>query len=248
MTQLSVVMIVKNEATQLERCLNSVAWADDCLVVDTGSTDSTPALAAQLGARVLTHPWSGFGEAKRFAVDSAQHRWVFVLDADEVVTPELRHAIETLLQTEPACSGYRIRRISNYLGQWIRHGGWERDYSLRLFDRERGNFNLRPVHEYVELQGSVGRIDAPLQHYPYARLGIHIQKIDQYTELAARQAVDKGKHSSLAAACLHGLGKFLTMYLLRRGFLDGRAGLALALNSAFYVYLKYLKIWEYSRG
>ncbi len=243
MNPLSVVIITKNEAKNIERCLKSVAWADEIVVADSGSTDGTVEICRAYRCRTVQAEWAGFGPVKKLAVNAAGHDWIFSIDADEEVTPALRTEIERILR-QPDFDGYEIRRTSFYLGRMIRHCGWNRDYPLRLFNRRLGNFNDRLVHEFVVLRGSKGRIEAPLLHYTYPTLSTHISKMDRYSELGAETLLQKGKHGVLSYAILSGVAKFIKMYLLQAGFLDGKAGLILSLNSAFGVYLKYVKLWE----
>jgi glycosyltransferase involved in cell wall biosynthesis len=247
MTPLSVVIITRNEEKNISRCLKSVAWADEIVVVDSSSEDRTPEICREFGCRVLTTEWQGFGRTKQFAVDSASHDWVFSIDADEEVTPDLRQAIRQLLANTPGRAGYRVKRTSFYLGRLIRHSGWNRDYPLRLFDRRRGRFKDKLVHESVTVDGPAGALEAAMLHYTYTTLSQHLQKINHYTSLAARDMHQNGRHSNPPAAVLQGGFKFLKMYVLQRGFLDGREGLILALVSAFGVMLKHLKLSEVAR-
>jgi len=243
---ISVVIITKNEEPVIERCLQSVQWADEIVVVDNGSTDQTPQICRQYGCKVVESEWLGFGLTKQLAVNSATHNWIFSIDSDEVMSEELKDRILKIL-TEPDQKGYRIKRISYYLGKRIKHCGWDRDYQLRLFNRNFGNFNDRIVHESVHIASDVGKIEEPLFHYTYPTIRSHIAKMNRYSELGAEQLFRKGKSASLGGAVIRGAVKFLKMYLLQRGFLDGRIGFLLSWNSALGVYLKYVKLWEKSR-
>jgi len=247
MIPLTVTIITRNEEKNIRRCLASVSWADEIVVVDSRSDDNTPQICRELGCRLLTTDWQGFGRTKQFAVDAASHDWIFSIDADEEVTPALRQALQAVLVADPDRAGFRIKRQSFYLGRLIRHSGWDRDYPLRLFDRRRGRFKDLPVHESVTVEGLAGKIEAPLLHYTYPTLSSHLEKINHYTSLAARELVRRGKRSSTPAAAAKGVLKFLKMFILQRGFLDGREGLILALVSAFGVMLKYLKLAELGR-
>ncbi|MBN2430130.1 MAG: glycosyltransferase family 2 protein [Acidobacteria bacterium] len=248
MIPLTVTIITRNEEKNIARCLASVAWADEIVVVDSFSDDRTPSICREFGCRLLTTDWRGFGRTKQFAVDAATHDWIFSIDADEEVTPELRQALQEMMTTVPCQAGYRIKRQSYYLGRLIRHSGWNRDYPLRLFDRRRGRFKDVLVHESVTVAGRAGKIEAPLLHYTYPTLTSHLEKINHYTSLAAQELVRQGRRSSTPAAVAKGGLKFLKMYILQRGFLDGREGWILAIVSAFGIMLKYLKLAELSRG
>ncbi|MCK4359884.1 MAG: glycosyltransferase family 2 protein [Candidatus Cloacimonetes bacterium] len=243
-SKLSVTVITKNEEKNIKRCLDSVSWADEIVVVDSGSTDKTLEICKKYNCKIIETDWLGFGKIKKFAVDSASYDWIFSIDADEEVTPELEKEIKRLLSKDNPKNGYKIKRISFYLKKWIRYSGWNRDYPLRLFNRKAGNFNENLVHESVRIRGEIGKIDKILKHYTYPNLTSYILKMEHYANLGAEEAVKKGKKSSVFNAIFHGLAKFLKMYFVDRGFLDGRVGLALSINSAFSVYLKYLKIWE----
>lgn len=240
--ELSVVIVAKNEAANMPACLESVSWADEILVLDSGSTDGTLELCRGAGCRVITEPWMGFGPTKRRAVESASHDWVLSVDADERVSAPLAARIRETL-AHPGFSGYRVRRRSHYLGEPVRFSGWQNDRPLRLFDRRAGNFNDRPVHERVVLAGPAGVLEEPLFHHPYPTLESHMAKMTRYAFLGAGQIPGRKRAFTRLGAFFHGHHKFLKMYLFQLGFLDGWTGLVLAKNSAFGVYLKYLKQW-----
>ncbi len=244
----SAALIVKNEENNIRRCLNSIRWIHDIVVFDTGSTDKTPDICREYGCRILKGDWQGFGPAKQFAVSRSLHDWVLVIDADEEVSPQLQQTILSILKS-PEADGYRIRRVSYYLGKQITHSGWNRDYTLRLFNRNQGSFNQKVVHESVQIpSGKIDTIHEPLFHYTYPDINTHLRKISLYTDLAAKSAVHEGKQSNLGMAMMKGKFKFLKMYFLQAGFLDGREGFILAVMSAFGVFLKYVKISRLSRG
>lgn len=247
MPRLSAAIITKDEEARIERCLESLSWVDEIVVVDSGSTDATVELCRRAGCRVVESKWLGFGRTKQLAVDSCSNDWVFVVDADEVVSDELRRRIKEL-PDEPDRSGYTIRRVSYYLGQRIRHCGWGRDFPLRLFDRRRGRFDDRVVHESVQMtEGPVGTLSEPILHHTCPDIETHVRKMVHYARLGAdRQA--ESRRASIASAVARGLWKFVDMYLLKLGFLDGRVGYLLCLNSAFGAYLKRIYIWEARHG
>ncbi len=243
---LSVTIITKDEEHNIERCLKSVQWANEIVVVDNGSTDSTPDICRKYNCKVVESSWLGFGLTKKLAVDYASHDWIFSIDSDEEVSELLKNRILSILKN-PQYNGYRIKRISYYLGKQIRYCGWDRDYPLRLFNCKFGNFNDKIVHESIKLSGEVGKIEEPMYHYTYPTIHYHVEKMNRYTKLGAEHLMDKKKSSSIIQALLRGLTKFIKMYFLQKGFLDGRIGFVLCYNSAFGVYLKYLKLWEKNR-
>ncbi len=247
MQRLSVTIITKNEEKNIERCLTSVAWADEIIVVDSGSTDRTVELCRKFRCKVISSEWLGFGLTKKLAVDSAANDWILSIDADEEVTPELKNKILSMLQTAPKYDGYRIKRKSFYLGKMIRYCGWNRDYPLRLFNRDCGNFNRKSVHESIKISTQSGKIEEPLFHYTYPTIHSHIQKMNHYTELIAEEKAGNAETSAVVSAVLRGTLQFLKSYLFQYGILDGKEGLILSINSGYYTYLKYIKLWEKTR-
>lgn len=246
MQPLSVTIITKNEQSNIERCLQSVQWADEIIVVDSGSTDDTLEICRTYKCKIIETEWRGFGLTKQFAVKQATYNWILSVDADEEVTPDLTNKIQAVLR-EPKFKGYRIKRNSFYLGKMIRFSGWQKDFTLRLFNRNHGNFNSNIVHESVKIEGTIGHISAPLLHYTYPDLSSHVRRMDRYAELGAEQLWAKGKRASIISATSRAAIKFIKMYILKMGFLDGKIGFILATNSAYGVFLKYLKLWEKNR-
>lgn len=247
MPKLTVTVITRNESANLEAALASVAWADEIIVVDAESTDDTTAIARRHGATVAVRPWPGFSAQKNHAASLASHDWILSLDADERVTPALAWQIQALLRTEPSARGYRVPRISHYLGRWIRGTDWYPDYQLRLYDRRAGEWNGRRVHESVRLTGAPGRLTRDLQHYPYRDISHHLATIDRYTTLAAEQMAAEGRTPSIAGVALHPPLAFLRNYLLRRGVLNGSAGFVVSVLNSYYVFLKLAKARELQR-
>ena len=231
--QITATIITKNEAENIRAACESVAWADEILVIDSESTDSTRDLAAQCGARVIVNPWPGFAAQKQLANDSASHDWIFSLDADERVSPELQRSIVALRnQTDSTLlDGYRVARRAFYMGRWIRGGGWYPDYQLRFFKRTRGRWGQRLIHESVTMdQGArVGTLAGDLLHYSMRDTTHHRQMIEErYAPLGARQMLRDGKRTSAWRAAVAGPAAFLRSFLLKGGFRDGRAGLTIA--------------------
>jgi len=242
---ISAAIITKNEEHNIKRCLESLQWADEIIIVDSGSTDQTLTICNNYNCKIIQTEWLGFGRTKQLAVNSTSHDWVLSIDADEVITPELQSAITTLIQESTKADGYYIKRDSYYLQRKIKYSGWQSDYPLRLFNKQHGQFNDAPVHESVEMQSdNLSTIQAPLLHYPHPTITHHIQKINLYSTLGAEKLYKKGKRTSLPYALLSGGVKFIKMYLFKRGFLDGKEGLILALLSGFYSTLKYMKLWS----
>lgn len=241
MAKLSVIIITKNEAANIRACLESVAWADEIILVDSGSSDATVEISRELGAKVFVHDWPGFGAQKNRALSYATRDWVLSLDADERVTPELRAEIESVLQGAQA-DGYEIPRLSSFCGRFMRHSGWYPDYVLRLFRRGKGSFSDALVHESVQLQGSVARLRQPMLHYSYRDLDDVLSKLNSYSSAASVMLQRRGKKGGLAQAVLHGLWAFFRTYILRAGFLDGREGFMLAVSNAEGTYYRYLKL------
>lgn len=242
MTSLSVILITKNESANVDACLQSVAWADEIIVVDSGSTDDTVARCQSYGAKVFTHSdWLGFGQQKNRALDYATQDWVFSIDADERVTPELRAAIQTAM-TQAQFPAYRVSRLSNYCGRFMRHSGWYPDQIVRLFQRGKARFNDALVHETLVVQGEMGLLSGELLHYSYDNLEQVLSKTNAYSTAAAQMKSQQGKSASLTGAVLRGLWTFFRTYCLRLGFLDGRQGFMVAVSNAEETYYRYLKL------
>ena len=239
---LSVIIITKNEARHIAACLQSVSFASEIIVFDSGSTDGTIEIARQHGAVVhQSTDWPGFGPQKNRALEVATQIWVLSIDADERVTPELKQEIiETL--AAPVCEGYFMPRLSELCGQPIRHSGWWPDYVLRLFRREAGCFSDVPVHERVELNGTTAKLHACLLHYPYETLEALIQKMNRYSSDAAHMMFAKGKRAGVLSIVGHSVWTFVRIYLFRRGFLDGRYGFVLAATAAAGSFFRYSKL------
>ncbi|MCF7918579.1 MAG: glycosyltransferase family 2 protein [Candidatus Cloacimonetes bacterium] len=244
MSKISVVIITKDEEKNIIRCLQSVQWADEILVADTGSKDTTLQLAESGGARVIKLSWDGFGRTKQKAVEAAQNDWILSLDADEEVSPELKVKILELQPQLHEAQVYKIKRISWYLGKKIRWCGWQDDFPLRLFNRKTAEFNEKVVHEGVKTKAKISLITAPLNHYTYPNLSDHVSKINFYTNLNVEEKYSKIKKYTITGALFQGMWKFIVMYFFKQGFRDGKTGFLLCENSAIGQYLKYLKLWE----
>ena len=248
--RVSVTVITLNEAANIEACLASVAWADDVLVVDSGSTDGTPDLARARGARVIVRDWSGYTAQKNFAAAEAKHDWILSVDADERVTPELGAEVQTTLARDPAEAGFRVPRVTWHLGRWIRTTDWYPDYQLRLYHRGRASWPTRPVHESVSPTGggAVTQLRGELQHYAYRDLSHHFETMQRYTTLAAEEMRARGRRAGVFDLTVHPWAAFMRNYFLRRGFMDGTVGFLISVMNAYYVFLKFAKLWAIQSG
>jgi len=241
--KISVAIITKDAASDLDRCLASVSFADEIIVLDQGSTDDTAAVCARHGVALHQSKWLGFGPMKQKAVGLCRNRWVLSIDSDEEVTAELRTAIENLV-ADPVEAAFAVNRLSRFLGKWIRHCGWHPEFVVRLFDRERAGFNDKSVHEAVETTGTVGRLPGLMLHYTYETMEQYIAKLNRYTTLAAEQMRAEGRTVNLLQAVVRSKVAFWRMYILRGGLLDGWQGAVLCLSSGFSVLVKYVKLWR----
>jgi glycosyltransferase involved in cell wall biosynthesis len=236
---LSVTIITLDEAAHIAAAIASVSFADEVLVVDAGSVDDTVPIARAHGARVEARVWTGWVDQKNFAAGLATHDWILSLDADERVTPALAAEIEALLASEPPLRGYRVPRVTFHLGRWIRTTDFYPDFQTRLYDRRAARWHGKYVHESVAVDGVVGQLTNELQHYSYRDLRDHLDRINRYTTLAAKQMHESGRRSGPLHLLLHPPAAFLRNYVLRRGFLDGTAGLTLSAVNAYSVFLKF---------
>ncbi len=241
---LSVTIITKNEAGNIEDCLRSVAWAQEIVVVDQFSTDGTADMAKGLGARVYQESWKGFARQKNSAVEKTTGDWILSLDADERITGPLKQEIGETIVRKDAFHGYFIARKNFFSGQWICHGGWYPDYCLRLFKKGSGHFEERAVHEKVLVEGPSGYLRNPLEHFTYRSVADYLIRMERYSRLAALEIPEAKRLSLWQALTLRPALTFLNMYLLRGGFLDGKKGLFLAASYAYYTFLKYYRFSE----
>jgi glycosyltransferase involved in cell wall biosynthesis len=246
---LSACIITYNEADRIEACIRSLAFCDEVIVVDSHSTDGTRERAAALGARVIERDWPGYRSQKQFAVDAALNEWVLCLDADERVSTRLRAEIEALAEHGfPDNAGWSLPRITDYFGRFLRHGNAYPDRLVRLFDRRRGRWIGREIHENTKVDGPVGRLHGHLEHYSYRSLADHYTRMQRYAELMGRSLYEGGRRCGVLPVLLNPLWRFLRGYLLRLGFLDGWRGLVFHLIEAGYVQAKYLHLYIRSRG
>jgi glycosyltransferase involved in cell wall biosynthesis len=245
MVPLSAVLIALDEERTIGEALRSVAFCEEIVLVDAGSSDATRELAAQAGARVIVNtPWPGFVAQRNLAVRAARHDWVLALDADERISPGLRAEIEALRAGGYAAAGYRMPRVAFYLGRSIRGTDWYPDWQVRLFDRTRAAWTGDLVHESVAVRGRIGKLRGELEHYPYADISDHLRKIDSYTTLWARQAHAAGRRSSVPQLMAGTAWAFVRNYVLKRGFLLGSAGLLVSMLNSHYTFVKLAKLRE----
>lgn len=246
--KLSVIVITRDEAANIRACLESVSWADEIIVVDSGSADGTVEIAREMGARVQVHAdWPGFGVQKNRALEYATSEWVLSLDADERVTPELRAEIEGVLSAGGATDAYLVSRLSNYCGRFMYHSGWHPDLLPRLFRRGKARFSDDLVHEHLVVTGNTGTLRGVLLHYAFDNLEEVLHKVNQYSTAGAAMMYQRGRQASLTGALLRGVWSFFRTYVLRGGFLDGREGFMLAVSNAEGTYYRYLKLMLLNR-
>ena len=242
--KVTATVITLNEAANIAAALESLSWADEIIVVDSGSRDDTVAIARRFTDRVVVREWPGYIAQKNFAAEQASHDWIFSLDADERVTPALATEMRELLQDEPVVRGYRVPRVTFHLGRWIRSTDWYPDYQLRLYDRRYARWAGRYVHESVKVDGPVAKLRNDLQHYAYRDISHHLLSMDRYTTLAARQMYEDGRRAGWFDVLIHPRLAFFRNYVLRGGFRDGMPGLIVSAMNAYYVGLKFAKLWE----
>ncbi len=245
---LSVAIITKNEEENIKACLQSVAFAAQIIVVDSGSDDATLEIAATFGCDIYRESWRGFGQQKQLAIDKCSQPWVLVLDADERIPTETEDIIKKIVTDARAqAAGFSFPRKNFFQGRWIRHAGWWPDRVVRLFRRQSGRMTAATVHEAVEVHGQVDHLEVPIEHYTESSLSKILQKIDKYSTLGARESFVAGKRSSPYSAFFRALFTFIQDYIFRLGFMDGRQGLTLAVTDSVNKYFKYAKLSELER-
>jgi glycosyltransferase involved in cell wall biosynthesis len=244
MPSISATIIARNEAAHIASAIRSLSCADEVVVVDSGSTDETVAVARQCGARVISHPWEGFAAQKNFATSQARHDWILSLDADEELDEAARESVLNWKATLPIASGYQFARRARYLGRWILHSGWYPDYKVRLFNRREGEWRGAYVHESVLVDGPVATLPGEILHYTCNSLEEHRERIEFYTDLAAREMLERGERVSVLRRTLGPSWVFLNSYLFRLGIVDGRPGYLIAKMAARYVRRKHAKLEE----
>jgi glycosyltransferase involved in cell wall biosynthesis len=237
----SVVIAARNEAANIGACIESVSWAREILVVEDASTDDTERIARAAGATVLSKAFVTIGLQRNAAISRASCAWILAVDADERGSPELGEEIARVIAAAE-CEGYRVPRRNIFLGREVRHGGWERDRPVRLF-RSRYRYDSRRVHEHVEVTGRIGELSSSLTHEPYASLDSWLEKVGRYSGWWAEDCFEQGKRSGVLSVVFRPPVRFVTMYLARRGFMDGSRGAILAGMAAVSVFAKYARLW-----
>ncbi|MGB7209860.1 MAG: glycosyltransferase family 2 protein [Pyrinomonadaceae bacterium] len=248
---ISAVIITFNEEKNIADAIESVAWADEIIVVDSESSDQTREIATASGAKVLTRKWEGFASQKQFAVDQAENDWVFSLDADERVSPQLREQILALKDSGFLADGYKTPRLSIYMGRPIRHGGWYPDRQLRLFNRKKGRWKDVLIHESFKMNdgAQTGSLAGDIMHYSVENAEYHHRMIgERYAPLAAKQMFDNGRRTSLLKIAIAGPSAFIRTYFLKAGFLDGLPGFVIAKFVAHHAFLKHIILWELQKA
>jgi len=245
--KISAALIARNEAANISEAIKSLSFADQVVVADTGSTDNTVEIAQKLGAEVHSVKFEGFGKTKNKALDYCRGNWVLFVDADERVTSELAEKIINISNSESATAGFLINRLTYFLGKPVRHSGWYPDYILRLFKKEKGKFSSNLVHERVEINGRVDKLDGLLIHYSYRSIDQYLDKLNEYSTLSAREMFQKGRKFNILDLIFRPISTFLKMFVFKAGFLDGLNGLFLAILSSYHVFIKYAKLYHIRR-
>jgi len=245
---LSVVIPTYNVENRIRECLESVKWADEIFVVDSFSTDGTLEICREYTDKIVQHEYVNYSTQNNWAVPQTSHKWVMVVDSDERVSERLRDSILKALEGPGDCDGFHVKRESFFLGKPIRHGGWDRDYIIRLFNKERGGHREKSVHPGVEVDGRTGHLEGPLYHYTYESFDEYFEKFHRYTRWAADDLRAGGRRATWANLAVRPWMRFLKMYVMRRGFLDGKHGLVLSYLAAFSVFTKYARLWEADVG
>ncbi len=249
---ISCFIVSLNEEKHIRRCLESVRWCDEIIVLDSGSTDRTVEIAKEYTAKVIHHPWKGYVKQKQAALDLCTQEWVLNIDSDEEVSEELKNEIQALVgspgSSQNPLNGYKICRVVYYLGRWWRRGGWYPEYRMRFFRRSAAYWGGRDPHEKAVVKGKTGRLAGEIHHYTYENLSDHAASLNQHASSAAESLYELGRKSSLLKITVNPVMRFLKFYVIKGGFRDGTVGLIAAVLEAYYVFLKYTKLWELWRG
>ena len=248
MSSLTVLILIPNAGDRLERCLKSVQWADDLFcVVDPNTSDGSDAVARQYSSHVVTHEYVNKADQCNWAIPQIETEWTLVLDADEWLSPELTDRVKQIILDPASCDGYRIKRMSYFFGRLIHHCGWDRDYNVRLFRTKKGRYQTQRVHATIDVDGSMGRINEVMYHDDKRNFEEYFRTFQRFTTWAAQDLYDTGKRASLFDLTIRPVSRFVKMFILRRGFLDGYHGAVLCGLAAFSVFTKYARLWNIAR-
>lgn len=246
---ISAFIVCSNEERKIRRCLESVRWCDEIVVVlDDKSSDGTAGICREYTSKILVRGWTGYVDQKRFGLESCTSDWALNLDADEEVSPELREEIEAALRDSRGKDGFELNRVVFFLGRWWRKGGWYPEFRLRLLRRTAAAWGGEDPHEHAVLNGTSGRMTGELRHYTYDDIADQIRRLNSHSTASAKHMAKRGKHASLRHLVVNPIGRFIKFYLLKRGYREGLAGFIVAVIEAWYVHLKYAKLWELQRG
>lgn len=241
---LSVCIICLNEEHSIEGCLRSVSWCEEIIVVDSGSTDRTVELARKYTDKVMFHEWPGYVAQKNYALEQATGDWILSLDADERCTPELKAAIERGLLESSGVAGFEVRRHVKYLGRWINHSGWYPDWKLRVVRKGKARWGGIDPHDKLLPDGPVRKLDGEIHHFTYRDFAHHIRIINHFSDVTSAELQKQGSRWPVFQAIVHPPWKFFECFVWNLGFLDGFPGFVIAVGSSFYVFARYVKLWE----
>ena len=243
--RVSAVLVCFDEEENVERCLQSLAWADEIIVVDSFSQDRTVELSRKYTNKIFQREWSGMVQQRAYAVSLAQNEWVFAIDADEVVTETLRDDVLTRLsEGKKQKNGYYVKRHSYYMGRWINHGGWYPDFKLRLFRKDKAYVGGENPHDKCFVQGRTAKLKGEMIHYPYKNISRQLRTIDTYSDIVSERFFKEKPAFPLVKMFVKPPVKFLETYIYKLGFLDGLPGFVISILSSYYVFMKYAKLWE----
>lgn len=247
---ISAFVITFNEEANLSRCLKSLSFCDEIVVIDSHSSDRTQEIAREHGAKVIERDWPGYVAQKAFGLSQVSYDWVLNLDADEEVSPQLRASIEQVIEVEvPAdLAGYEVNRLVYHFGRWWRNGGWYPEYRLRLFRRDKVTWGGRDPHERPIPSGKVLALSGDLYHYTYRDLSDQLERLHKFSSIAAQEAFSRGKRCSCWQIVVNPIVRLVKFYIVKQGFREGMAGIVVAGAEAFYTFMKYAKLWELERS
>lgn len=243
---LTVVILTKNSSDTIEKCLESVKWCKDIVIVDSFSTDNTLEICKKFTDKIYQNTFTGYGDQLNWAFRKIESEWVLVVDSDEKLSQELQDEIKNLIdkQKSPSLDGYYISRKSKFLGRWIYHSGWYPDYVLRLFRKDKTYYKKRKLGSSAIVEGKTGYLKGKLLHYPYRDLAHYLQKFSRYTLFSAEQMYDEGEKANIFGITFKPILRFIRDYIFRGGFLDGKQGFIICVLSSYYVFMRYARLWE----